>query len=169
MRGFVLRGAAGAVHRKEEHSMSNDDLSLGKPITAHELRLHMAEKELEEARRALEKQKKLEAERQAFEDYFMRSDVTDEDRRKLRERVLRMAEQGHSELCVLTFPATFCADGGRAINNFEADWPTTLTGRAAKLYELWEANARDMGYRVEARVLNYPKGLIGDIGLYLLW
>jgi len=149
--------------------MSDDKFEIGKPITAQQLRLHMAEKELEEAKKALDKQKKLEAERQAFEDHFMRSDVTEADRAKIRDKVLRMAEQGHSELCVLTFPATFCSDGGRAINNFEADWPTTLTGRAAKLYQLWEANARDMGYRVEARVLNYPKGLIGDIGLFMLW
>jgi len=99
----------------------------------------------------------------------MRSVVSDADREKIRDSVLRMAEQGHSELCVVTFPATFCSDGGRAINNFEPDWPRTLTGRAEMLYQLWEANARDMGYRVEARVLNYPKGLIGDIGLYLLW
>lgn len=149
--------------------MANDDKFFGKPITAQELRLHMAEKELDEAKKALDKQKKLEAERQAFEDHFMRAEVTDQDRQKIRERVLRMAEQGHSELCVLTFPATFCSDGGRAINNFEADWPKTLTGRAAKLYKIWETNSRDMGYRAEARVLNYPKGMIGDIGLFLLW
>ena len=149
--------------------MSEREETIGHPITAQELRLRMAEKELEEARKALENEKKLGAVEAELHDFFMNSEVSDRDRQRIRDRVLRLAEQGHTELCVLTFPADFCSDGGRAINNFESDWPESLTGRAAKLYDLWEANAKNLGYRLEARVLNYPKGIIGDIGLYVLW
>ena len=149
--------------------MSQEDVTIGTPVSAQELRLRMAEKELGEARKALENQKKLEAEQAEFRDYFMNSEVTERDRHRIRDKVFRMADQGHSELCVLTFPASFCSDGGRAINNFEADWHRSLTGRAAKLFDLWESNAKPLGFKLQARVLNYPKGLIGDIGLFVLW
>ena len=149
--------------------MPQDDEDIGKPIPAQQMRLRMAEKELQEAQKALDAQKRLESEQAEFQDYFMNSDVTEKDRQRIRERVMRMADQGHTELCVLTFPSNFCSDGGRAINNFETDWPKSLTGRAAKLYDLWESNAKPLGYKLEARVLNYPDGIIGDIGLVVHW
>jgi hypothetical protein len=142
---------------------------LPQSISAKELRARMAEKELEQAKKAIARRDHVEKEAAEFKDYFMRSEVTDDDRRRVRERVARLAEQGQTEMCVLSFPSDFCSDGGRAINNFEPDWHKTLTGRAAKIFALWEQNAKPLGYKLEARVLNYPKGIIGDIGLYVRW
>ena len=149
--------------------MPQEHEEIGLPISAHQLRLRMAEKELEEARKALENQKKLDSAEAEVREYFLNSEVTDRDRKRIRDKVLRLADQGHTELCVLTFPASFCSDGGRAINNFEADWYKSLTGRAAKLYGLWESNAKPLEFKLEARILNYPNGMIGDIGLFVLW
>ncbi len=150
--------------------MANQKNDVGSsPISAKELRARMAEKELEQASKAMEGHKQAEKEALEFKDYFMTSEVTDDDRRRLREKAGRLAEQGQTEICVLTFPSDFCNDGGRAINNFEPDWPKSLSGRAEKLYTLWEQNAKPLGYKLEARVLNYPKGIIGDIGLYVRW
>jgi hypothetical protein len=139
------------------------------PISAKELRARMAEKELEQANKSMAKREQLDKEQEEVKDYFMNSEVSDDDRRRLRERVARLADQGQTEMCVLTFSSDFCGDGGRAINNFQPDWPATLTGRAAKLFALWEQNAKPLGYKLEARVLNYPKGIIGDIGLFVSW
>lgn len=139
------------------------------PITAKDLRNRMAERELADAKKAMAKRKQMEEEQEEFRLYFMSSEVTEQDRQRIRQKALRLADQGQRELCVLSFPSDFCSDGGRAINNNLPDWPSTLTGRAAKLFTLWEQNAKPMGYRLEARVLNYPKGIIGDIGLYVLW
>lgn len=150
--------------------MANQKDDVGaSPMSAKELRARMAEKELEQAGKAMERHKQAEKEASEFKDYFMNSEVTDDDRRRLREKAARLAEQGQTEICVLTFPSDFCNDGGRAINNFEPEWPQSLTGRAQKLYALWEQNAKPLGYRLEARVLNYPKGIIGDIGLFVRW
>ena len=139
------------------------------PITAADLRMRMAEHELEDAKKAMAMRQKIAKEQEEFRQYFMNSEVTEEDRQRLRSRVTRLAEQGQSEMCVLTFSSDFCSDGGRAINNFMSDWPTTLTGRAAKLYEIWERNVKLLGFKLEARVLNYPDGIVGDIGLFLKW
>lgn len=139
------------------------------PLSAEDLRKRMAERELEEAKKAIEKQKKAQSEEAEFKDFFMRGEITDEERERFRNRVLALAERGETEACVMTFPSSFCSDGGRAINNFEADWHKTLIGRAATAFELWDRNAKPLGYKLQARVLSYPNGIIGDIGLYITW
>jgi hypothetical protein len=139
------------------------------PISASDLRMRMAEREMEDSEKAMAKRKEMEAEQEEFRKYFMSSEVTDNDRQRIRQRALQLAEQGQTEICILSFPSDFCSDGGRAINNNLPDWTNTLTGRAEKLYALWEQNAKPMGYKLEARVLNYPNGIIGDIGLYVTW
>ena len=117
--------------------MTTEDKSgLPPTMSAKELRARMAEKELEQASKALASREQAEKEAAEFKDYFMRGEVTDEDRRRFREKAARLAEQGQTEICVVTFPSDFCSDGGRAINNFEPDWHKTLTGRAAKAYSL---------------------------------
>ena len=147
----------------------NEDVLGPAPISAKDLRMRMAEKELEDAKKAMAKRKRMEQEQEEFRHYFMTSDVTDQERQRIRSKAQRLAENGQTEMCIGTFPSDFCTDGGRAINNNLPDWPSTLTGRAAKAYELWEKNAKPLGYKFEARVLNYPKGIIGDIGLYVKW
>ena len=44
----------------------------------------------------------------------------------------RRVEHGQEEIEIMRFPAHFCTDHGRAINNFEADWPDSLTGFAPR-------------------------------------
>jgi hypothetical protein len=150
--------------------MSNGQDDLGPPaISAHDLRMRMAEKELKKAQEALEKQKSKDKELEEFEEYFMTSEITLEDRKQIRAKVARLAESGTTELMIISFPSDFCTDGGRAINNFEPDWPDTLKGRARQIFELWEKNAKPLGFKLEARVLNYPDGIIGDIGLFVSW
>lgn len=138
-------------------------------ITAADLKMRMAEHELDDEKKAMAMRQKIAKEQEEFRLYFMSSEVTEEDRRSIRSKITQLAERGQSEMCVLTFSSDLCSDGGRAINNFFPDWPTTLTGRAAKLYEIWERNVKQLGFKLEARVLNYPEGIIGDIGLFLKW
>lgn len=150
--------------------MTEQKEEFGPPrITAKDLRMRMAEHEMEDAKKAMAMRQRIAAEQEEFRKYFMNSDVTEDDRQSIRDKVARMADQGQSEMCVLTFSSDFCSDDGRAINNFMPDWPSTLTGRAAKLYELWVKNAKPLGFKLEARVLNYPNGIIGDIGLFVKW
>ena len=150
--------------------MTNQNESTGStPKTAKEIRSLMAEKELEEAKKVQQKQARAEKEAAEFKDYFMSSEVTDDDRQRIRAKIERLAGQGQTEMCVLTFPSDFCSDGGRAVNNALPDWESTLTGRAAKIYKLWEQVGKPLGFSLEARVLNYPKGIIGEIGLFVKW
>jgi hypothetical protein len=79
------------------------------------------------------------------------------------------ARHGEAEVELLRFPASLCSDGGRAINVFEEDWPATLRGEAAEIYLRWHRELRPRGFHLAARVLDFPGGMPGDIGLFLIW
>jgi CBS domain-containing protein len=79
------------------------------------------------------------------------------------------ATAGRKECLLLRFPSELCADGGRAIDVAEAGWPATLRGEAAEFYLRWERELKCRGFHLAARVLAYPGGMPGDIGLFLVW
>ena len=68
--------------------MTNEsDPSGTAPKSAKEIRSLMAEKELEEAKRAQERLARAEKEAAEFKDYFMSSEVTDEDRQRIGAKI----------------------------------------------------------------------------------
>lgn len=79
------------------------------------------------------------------------------------------AEHGEKEYLLLRFPGALCSDGGRAINAPSPDWPRTLRGEAAEIYLRWDHELRARGFHLTARVLEFPGGFPGDIGLFLSW
>ena len=99
----------------------------------------------------------------------MSRDVHPEVMNRVNAAVKRAAEQGLHEVQVLTFPASFCNDQGRRINNGEQDWPVSLEGFAKKAHEFFEAELKPLGFKSRAQVLNYPDGRLGDIGIFLAW
>jgi CBS domain-containing protein len=87
----------------------------------------------------------------------------------LLHRAREAAERGEKEFLLLRFPSRLCSDDGRAINAPDPEWPTTLRGEAAEIYLRWERELRPRGFRVAARVVDFPDGVPGDIGLFLVW
>ena len=84
-------------------------------------------------------------------------------------RAREAAEHGNAEFPMLRAPSQLCSDGGRAINAGEPDWPATLRGEAAELYFRWQRELKPHGFHLAARVLDFPDGKPGDIGLFLTW
>lgn len=96
--------------------------------------------------------------------------VSDSEWEALVGRARQAAEHGEKELMLLRFPSGLCTDGSRAINNPPNDaWPQTLRGEAAELYRRWHAALRPRGFGLFARVLDFPGGKPGDVGLFLRW
>jgi CBS domain-containing protein len=95
--------------------------------------------------------------------------ISDESWRGLVHQARLAAERGEKEFMLLRFPSQLCSDSGRAVNVGEADWPATLRGEAAEIYLRWERDLKPHGFRLIARVLDYPHGMPGDIGLFLTW
>ena len=95
--------------------------------------------------------------------------VSDEEWRGMLHHAQAAAENGQTEFLLLRFPNQLCLDGGRAINVAEADWAATLRGEAAEIYLRWERDLKHSGFKLSARVLEFPGGKPGDIGLHLAW
>lgn len=79
------------------------------------------------------------------------------------------AERGDTELQVLRFPREVCSDAGRAVDNAEEGWETTLHGEAADIFRRWATELKPAGFHLRARTVEYPNGFPGDIGLFLSW
>ncbi|WP_018260541.1 hypothetical protein [Methylobacterium sp. WSM2598] len=99
--------------------------------------------------------------------------VTPEKLHEITQRLLDKlriaAEQGQKELLVMRFPNLMCTDKGRAINNAEAGWAETLTGRPRQAYEFWRDRLHPAGYGLKAMIVDWPDGMPGDVGFFLTW
>jgi hypothetical protein len=125
--------------------------------------------DMERAKKAFEKIQAQEREKRELEDAFMHRDVHAEAKDRVNNAVRRAAEQGLNQITVLSFPASYCNDRGRRINNLEADWPDSLEGFAKKAHEFFVAELRPLGFRLTAQILDYPDGMPGTVGLFLSW
>jgi hypothetical protein len=103
------------------------------------------------------------------------------------DRIKRAFERGETELMIASFPSGFCTDGGRSIINAgappinkptradlaarsdEPEWLPTLPAGVHQVYEYWKANLKPGGFGFAARIINYPGGMPGDVGLFFTW
>ena len=127
-------------------------------------KIHMAK-----VQEQFDRVRKEQEEQRAIHEAFMSRDVHPEVMNRVNDAVRRAAEQGLHEVQVLTFPASFCNDQGRRINNGEQDWPDSLEGFAKKAHAFFETELKPLGFKSRAQVLNYPDGRLGDIGVFLAW
>ena len=125
--------------------------------------------EMAKVKEALAKKRTVEDEQRQMREAFMARDLRPDVRDRLATVLKRAAEQGVREVMVMRIPASYCTDGGRAINNFEPDWPDTLQGWAKRAMDFYEAELEPLGYRAKAQILDYPDGNLGDVGVYLTW
>src|SRR5882724_11099662 len=93
----------------------------------------------------------------------------DEVMKKAAAIIERAAKNGLTEVQVYRFPNSLCTDRGRAINQQEPGWETTLTGIPKEIYEFWDRQLRPLGYRLRVQVIDFSSGVPGDIGLSLKW
>ena len=87
----------------------------------------------------------------------------------LMERAHAAAERGEGDFLLIRFPSMLCSDGGRMINAPDPNWPTSLRGPAADIYERWRDELKPAGFGLVARILEFPGGYPGDAGLTLTW
>ena len=103
------------------------------------------------------------------------------------DRIKRAFERGETELLISSFPSNFCTDGGRAVINAgaapinkpskeelaaqadEPEWLATLPAGVHQVYDYWKKNLKPGGFSFSARIINYPGGMPGDIGLFFAW
>jgi len=138
-------------------------------VTPDDLKRIAEEKEAEKLRQALEQKRKMDEAEQSLRDEFMTRDIRPDVHERLSAALKQAAEAGLNELKVMEFPASFCSDGGRAINNYEETWPDTLQGWAKRAYDFFKAELEPKGFKVKAQILSYPDGNLGTVGIFLRW
>jgi hypothetical protein len=138
-------------------------------VTPDELRKVQDQRDSAAAREAMEKMRRAEDEQQQLQDAFMKRKIGPEAIERFNAAVKNAAEQGQHEILIGQFPASWCSDGGRRINNSLEDWPDSLQGIAKEVYEYHQKNLAPLGYKMRVEVLNYPGGVPGDIGIFFRW
>ena len=139
--------------------------------TAKDLMKQIALREAEKASAALKAQTAEEAEKQALMKRFAKpSGVADDERMKRAAAIIqRAANNGLTEVFIVRFPNQLCTDRGRAINQQEAGWESTLTGLPKELYEFWQKHLKPRGYKLRFQIVDFPGGMPGDVGVTLSW
>ncbi len=122
-----------------------------------------------EMEKDMARQRKREEERKKLYDDFMARDIRPDAMDRVNAALRNAVTQGHHELMVLQFPSDWCTDGGRAINNDDPHWHETLNGFARRAYEHFIAHMQPLGYKARARIIDYPGGKPGDVGLFVSW
>jgi hypothetical protein len=147
--------------------MSIDDLL----PTALDLKKTIALEEAAKADAEMRRRAEAEAEKKALLDQFTKpSGVSDEEAvRRGAAIIQRAAKNGLTEVQIHRFPNQLCTDRGRAINQMEPGWETTLTGVPKEIYQIWYKYFRPRGYRLRVQIVDFPGGMPGDIAMTLAW
>jgi hypothetical protein len=113
--------------------------------------------------------------------------LTDEIIKSGLDRIKRAFDRGETELMISAFPSSFCTDGGRAIINAgappinkpskeelaarsdEPEWLATLPAGVHQVFNYWKVNLKPGGFGFTARIISYPGGMPGDVGLFFSW
>ncbi|PWK68470.1 hypothetical protein [Aminobacter sp. AP02] len=148
----------------------SDDLANLLP-TANELRQRAALAEAEKASEAIKLKAAEDAEKKALLDRLIKpSGVSDEEALKRVATIIQRAvSNGKTEVQVYRFPNSLCTDGGRAINQQERGWETTLTGLPKEMYEFWQRQLQPRGYKLSMQIVDFSSGVPGDVGVMLKW
>ena len=150
--------------------MAADESSFKLP-TAQEAMEKLALAEAEKASAALRKQSDAEAEKKMLLEKLAKpSGVSDEEAlRRVGIIIERAVSNGLTEVQVYRFPNALCTDHGRAINQQEQGWETTLTGLPKEMFQFWERQLRPRGYKIKFQIVDFPNGMPGDVGITLKW
>jgi hypothetical protein len=139
--------------------------------SAKEVMKEIAIREAEKATAAMRELSAGDAEKKELLEKFSKpSGVSDQDRLVRAAAIIkRAANNGLMEVEVIRFPNDLCTDRGRAINQAETGWEKTLTGLPKELYDFWEKHMKSRGYKLGCRIVDFPGGVPGDVGLTLRW
>lgn len=137
-----------------------------RPEELNQIIIAAEDAKLDEDRKDREKKEKQKRDlKEAFMSKQLHPDVMD----RVNSAVRLAAEQGRTEVDVITFPCTFCNDRGRRINNRDADWPDSLEGFAKTAYDYYNKELRPLGYKLHAEIVSFPDGIPGDAKMTLTW
>ncbi|HWA43142.1 MAG TPA: hypothetical protein VHA10_08020 [Hypericibacter adhaerens] len=101
---------------------------------------------------------------------FMAQGLRDDVRERVNRALKRAAESNLTRVKAMEFSATYLADGGRAVNNADPEWPKSLQGWAARGYEFFQKELAPKGYRLHAEISEFDKsGVPKTVIVEVVW
>jgi hypothetical protein len=139
--------------------------------SAKQIQKEAALKEAQKAEDYAKRKAAADAEKQKLIDKLSQpSGLSEEDKIKLAATVIQRAvRNGLSEVEVYRFPNSLTTDRGRAINQMEKGWETTLTGIPKEIFQLWSDYLQPRGYRIRYQIVDFAGGVPGDVGVTISW
>lgn len=122
--------------------------------------------EMEKERLLKQKKRQLELD---LREAFMKRKVAPEAIDRINQAVSTAAKRGEHQIQAVTFPCSYCTDGGRRINIGDPEWPCTLQGFAKNAYDFFAKELQPLGYKLHAEVISFPGGMPGEAALVLKW
>jgi hypothetical protein len=138
-------------------------------LRPEDLKMISSDAEMADVDRERKLKDKKKQQEQGLREAFMSRKVAPEAIERINNAVRIAAQNGHHHLEVITFPSSYCSDGGRRINIADAEWPTTLTGFAKDAYDFYDKELRPLGYKLRAEITSFPGGMPGDVSLSIAW
>lgn len=140
-------------------------------LRPEDLKMMSSDAEMDEIQRERDLKKKKALQERDLREAFMARKVAEKELaiERINNAVRSAAKNGQHELQVITFPSSYCSDGGRRINIADPEWPTTLTGFAKEAYDFYNSELRPLGYKLRAEIINFPGGMPGEVGLSIAW
>ena len=136
-----------------------------------DLQAKIAAAEAAKASAALKAQDAEEAEKRALLDRLSKPSGLSDDEVMLKASIIinRAVENGQMSVQIFRFPNHLCTDNGRAINQAEPGWESTLTGIPLEILEFWRRQLKPRGYHIQYQILDFPHGMPGDVVVTLSW
>ncbi len=134
---------------------------------ANQIQKEAALRESEKADAYVRRAAAAEAEKRALIEQLSRpSGKSEEEKIQLASTIIQRAvRNGLTEVLVYRFPISLCTDKGRAINQMEAGWETTLTGIPKEIFQLWSDYLKLRGDHIRDQVIDFPGGVPSDISV----
>jgi hypothetical protein len=138
---------------------------------AKQIQKEAALKEAQKAEDHAKRRAAAEAEKQKLIDKLSQpSGLSEDEKVKLAATVIQRAvRNGLTEVEVYRFPNSLCTDRGRAINQMEKGWESTLTGIPKEIFQLWLDYLQPRGYRIRYQIVDFAGGVPGDVGITISW
>ncbi|MFT3730479.1 MAG: hypothetical protein QM780_03500 [Hyphomicrobium sp.] len=140
-------------------------------LRPEDLKMISSDAEMEEIDRERDFKKKKAQQELELREAFMSRKVAEKATaiERVNNAVRNAAKNGQRQLQIITFPSSYCSDGGRRINIADPEWPTTLTGFAKDAYDFYNSELRPLGYKLHAEIINFPGGMPGEVAMFLAW
>lgn len=129
-------------------------------------------RDAESARRraeAADAERRKREERMALAERIMHTDLSEADKAEALAKIRKAFLAGEKEVMLMHFPSELCLDSGRHINNHLEGWQDTLPGEFHQVFQWWEGELKPGGFGFSARIIDYPGGMPGDVGLFVTW